>query len=76
MVNCYLGHYLFMDEGRNFSSQCPGNAFFRNIYFNEMRLQEPAAEKSYTTLGRIKKECPKSQFTILGFASEGNLRAI
>ena len=24
----------------------------------------------------INKECPKSQFTILGFTSEGNLRAI
>ena len=32
-----------------------------------------ATEKNNIQPLAIKKECPKSQFTILGFASEGNL---
>ena len=33
-------------------------------------------QKNFIRPLSINKECPKSQFTILGFASEGNLRAI
>ena len=34
------------------------------------------AEKFYTALVQKSKECSKSQFTIHGFTSEGNSRAI
>ena len=33
-------------------------------------------QKNFIRPSAINKECPKSQFTTLGFASEGNLRAI
>ena len=40
------------------------------------RVFSPLTKKNRIRPLSINKECPKSQFTIFGFASEGNLRAI
>ena len=70
-VNLYTIFFLifFLGSGQK-------ACIFRRLRDRKRRVFSPLTKKNRIRPSSISKECPKSQFTILGFASEGNLRAI
>ena len=76
MVNCDSGHSFFIAKGciLFFSDSGKKTRLWEVRAFSPQT--KPLTEKNNIQPLAIKKECPESQFTILGFASEGNLRAI
>ena len=68
-AKAYLKKIIFLVSGEK-------ARISRTLRVRQRRVFLPLTEKNNIQPLAIKKECPKSQFTILGFASEGNLRAI
>ena len=60
---------LFLDSGQKARISWPLRVRQRHVF-------SPQPQKNRIRPSAIKKEGPKSQFTILGFASKGNLRVI
>ena len=76
MVNCDLGHSLFIDKGRIrfFFVSGDKTRLFRLRSGREIRAFWPLTRK--IVLPSAVKKCLRSQFAILGFASDCNLHAI